>query len=474
MRTPSTLIASPALVVTAAAIAAAFAPCAAAATTPAPGPAITVAVHSASGVPGGYFILTGKPGATANAGTLEIDNRRDKRVVVRLDPVGSLTASTLGSAYTTAGSALSRPAAWTRLQTRQVVLGPHGHVKVPVTTAVPAGTAAGDYLSGISVQALGQERTTRVRGNIAVSSVQRYAVGMLVGVQGPRHSLIQITSARIAREPAGLTFYLHARNAGNVILKNVRGWVLITRGRRTVARRAIGPGTFVTATTIDYPVLVPREQPREGAFYRVRALMRYRGGVARFDNKVTFGHKAAQTQQDFGGPPVSDGRTGIPVWLVVLSFGFAFGLAALGLLLFVRRRRTRGPIVALRALEAAIAEADGEPLSLVRIVDVYNWKPARKLAGAARSRLRPSDALYRLSKYELLVILPGTHADAAEILYADLRSTPADVRVREANNLSAEVLLKRMREPRGAPDEIEVSPEMIQRWTSESKDEQLS
>jgi Bacterial signalling protein N terminal repeat len=474
MRKPSTLIASPALVVIAAATAAAFAPCAAGAATPAPAPAITVGVHSASGAPGSYFVLSGKPGATANAGTLEIDNRRAKRVVVRLDPVGALTASTLGSAYTTAGSALSRPAAWTHLQTRQVVLGPHGHANVPVTTAIPAGTAAGDYLSGLSVQALGQERTTRVRGNIAVSSVQRYAVGMLVAVPGPRHSLIQITSARIARDPAGLTFYLHARNAGNAILKNVRGWVLITRGRRVVARTAIGPGTFVTATSIDYPVLVAREQPREGAFYRVRALMRYRGGVARFDNKVSFGHKAAQAQQDFGGPPVTDGRSGIPVWLVVLAFGAAFVVATVALLLFLRRRRTRGPLVALRALEAAIAEADGDPLSVVRIVDVYDWKPARKLAGAVRTRLRPSDALYRLSKYELLVILPGTHADAAEILYADLRSTPADVRVREVNNLEAEILLKRLREPRGAPDEIELSPEMIQRWTSASKDEQLS
>ena len=470
MRKPSTLIASPALVVTAAAIAAAFAPCAAAA----PAPAITVGVHTASGAPGSYFILSGKPGAAANAGTLEIENRRAKRVVVHLDPVGALTASTLGSAYTTAGAALSRPAAWTRVQPKQVVLGPHGHVKVPVTVAIPSGIAPGDYLSGISVQALGQQRTTRVRGNIAISSVQRYAVGMLVGVPGPRHPLIQITSARVAREPAGLTFYLHARNAGNAILKNVRGWVLVTRGRRTVARTTIGPGTFVTSTSIDYPVLVPREQPREGAFYRVRALMRYRGGVARFDNKVSFGHKAAQTQQDFGGPAVTDGRSGIPVWVVVASFSVAFAAGLAALLLFLRRRRTRGPLVALRALEAAIAEADGEPLSVVRIVDVYDWKPARKLAGAVRSRLRPSDALYRLSKYELLVVLPGTHGDAAEILYAELRSTPADVRVREANGLSAEILLKRLREPRGAPDEIEVSPEMIQRWTSASKDEQLS
>src|SRR3954447_13173786 len=124
MRTPSNLIASPALVVTAAAIAAAFAPCAAAA----PAPAITVGVHSASGSASSYFVLSGAPGGSARAGTLEIDNQRGKRVVVRLDPVGALTASTLGSAYTTGGSALSRQAAWMRLPARRVVLGPHGHV----------------------------------------------------------------------------------------------------------------------------------------------------------------------------------------------------------------------------------------------------------------------------------------------------------------------------------------------------------
>jgi hypothetical protein len=470
MRTPSNLIASPGLVVIAAAIAAAFAPCAAAAPTP----AITVAVHSASGAPNSYFVLSGRPGGAARAGTLEIDNRRSKRVVVRLDPVGALTASTLGSAYTTPGSAISKQAAWMRLPTRRVVIGPRGHVTVPVSISVPPGTAPGDYLSGVSVEALGQRNQTRVRGNIAVSSVQRYAVGLLVDLPGPRRPLIQITSARIAREPAGLSFYLHARNAGNAILKDVRGWVLITRGRRVVARTKIGPGTFVTGTSIDYPVLVPREQPREGASYRVRALMRYHGGIARFDNQVSFGHRAAQAQQDFGGRPLSDGRSGIPVWLVVVAFGVTALVGLLALLLFLRRRRTSGPLVALRALEAALAATEGEPLSLVRIVDVYDWTPARKLAGAVRSRLRPADALYRLSKYELLVILPGTHADAAEILYADVRSTPADVRVREANGLSAEVLLKRLREPRVAPDEIEVSPEMIQRWTSASKDEQLS
>src|SRR3954468_3019870 len=228
MRTPSNLIASPGLVVIAAAIAAAFAPCAAAA----PSPAITVAVHPASGAAGSYFVVAGKPGRPAQAGRLEIDNRRSKRVVVRLDPVAALTASTLGSAYTTPGAAISKQATWMQLPVRRVVLAPHGHATVPVTTVVPDGTAPGDYLSGISVEALGQERETRMRGNIAVSSVQRYAVGLLVNVPGPRSPLPRSASARAAREPAGLTFYLHALNPGNAILKNVRGRVLITRGGR--------------------------------------------------------------------------------------------------------------------------------------------------------------------------------------------------------------------------------------------------
>jgi hypothetical protein len=465
MRIPSTLIASPALL----AILAAIAPAAAASP-----PDITVAVHSASGPGSSYFTLAGRPGGASRAGTLEIDNERRRRVVVRLDPVGALTASTLGSAYTTPGSAVSRQATWIRLPSRRVALAPRAHLSVPVTVALPGGTAPGDYLSGVSVEALGQARKTRMRGNIAISSVQRYAVGVLVDVPGPRHRLITITSARIAREPAGLTFYLHAQNAGNAVLKNVRGQVLITRGRRTVARSKIGPGTFVDGTSIDLPLLVPREQPREGAFYRVRAFMRYRGGIARFDNMVRFGHKAAQAQQDFGGRPLSDGRSGIPVWLVALAFGAASVVGLLALLIFLRRRRTWGPVVALRALEAAIAAADGEPLSLVRLVDIYDWTPARKLAPAVRARLRPTDALYRLSKYELLVIAPGTHADAARILYADFRPEPTDVRVLEANGLTPDILLRRLRQPRRPADEIEVSPEMIQRWSSASKDEQLS
>jgi hypothetical protein len=440
---------------------------------------MTVAVHPASGAVGSYFTVSARAGHPTLAGTLEVRNSRNHRIVVRLDPVRALTASTLGSAYGVASAEELGGAAWIRLPTRRLVLGPRQKATIPVGVNSPPDVRPGDYLSGVSVQAIGPARERRLRGNIAIASVQRYAVGLLVDIPGPRHQEIQITSAKVAREPAGLTFYLHASNTGNAILQNVRGKLLVTRGRRTVARSVIGPGTFVSGTSIDYPLLVPREQPREGAVYRVRAVMRYHGGVARFDNQVSFGHKAAQAQQDFGGRPVTDGRAGTPVWLIVAGgLGALVGLIAL--ILFARRKRTPGPAAARRALEGAItrAAAAHSPLSLVRIVDSAGKVRARKLAAAVRARLRPTDRLYRLGKCELLIVMPSTHVDAARLVCSDLQlplskavgAGRVDIKVVEANGLRAAILLERLREAHVALDELELAPEMIQPWTSASKD----
>jgi hypothetical protein len=453
MRTPSNLIASPALVAIAAALAAAFAPCASAAAPP----AMTVVVHPAAGASGSYFTLSPRPGHSTLAGTLEVRNRRDRRIVVRIDPVASLTASTLGSAYATATPESRGQAAWIRIARRRLVLGPRQKASVPVAVNTPPDVRPGDYLSGISIQAAGPGQERRLRGNVAISSVQRYAVGLLVDIPGPRNPAIRISSAKVTREPAGLTFYLHSTNSGNAILQNVRGRLLVTRGKRTVASAKIGPGTFVTGTSIDYPLLVPKEQPTEGAEYRVRAVMRYHGGVARFDNRVSFGHKAAQAQQDFGGRALPDARSKAPLWLIAAGgIGAFVGLVAL--VLFARRKRTPGSRAARRALEAASARAAAahEPLSLVRVADRSGATSTRKLAVAARSRLRPTDRLYRIGKSELLVVMPVTRQDTARVVCADLplllsRSVAREhvaISVIEANGLRATVLLDRLRESR--------------------------
>jgi hypothetical protein len=309
------------------------------AATAAPAPPMVVVVHPASGEVKSFFDFEARAGQSTSAGTLELKNRLRREVTVLLDPVDGLTASTLGSAYSVRGTPASGPARWTRLSDRRAVLGPRATAKVDVTVLPPEGAKSGDYLSGIGVQALGSERETKPKGNVAISSVQRYAVGLLVRLPGPRHPLIRFTGARVAREAAGVTFYLSARNRGNVVLQDVWGRQTITQGERVVASGPIGPGTFVTGTSIDYPVLTPREHPRERTEYRVRAVMRYRGGIARLDTLVRFGHASAVRQEELGGPDASsDG--GILGFLL----GAVAGAALLGLALFLflwRRRRKR-------------------------------------------------------------------------------------------------------------------------------------
>jgi hypothetical protein len=440
----------------------------------APPPAMTVAVHPASGASSSYFTLSADPGELVQAGTLELRNGRRHAITVRVDPVGAVTASTLGSAYRNAGSALTDQARWIVLPRRRIVLGPRATATLPVAVRLPDGAHAGDYLSGISVEALGQEHETRVRGNVAIASVQRYAVGLFVKVPGPRTELIRLTSARIEREPAGLTFYLDARNDGNSILQRVRGYLLLTRGHRVVARRRIGPGTFVSGTSIAYPLLTPREVPREGAVYRVRALMRYGAGkVARLDTRVRFGHASAKVQEDFGGPHVDEPRTqGGPFTILLAVAALVVALGCLLLVLLARRRRVPGQRMALRALDRALASAraDRVPLSLMRVADFSDEPRPRAVVALVRSRMRRGDRLYRLAKWELLVIAPDTRAETLRAIGRELQRDVSRamgegqvvITAVEAGPRGADELMKRLRDFRAQHlDEIEMTVDSL-------------
>jgi hypothetical protein len=298
---------------------------------------MVVEVHPAAGGTGSFFELSARPGRRAVAGKLELRNRLDRRVRVALNRVDGLTASTLGSAYRLRGSKIHGPTRWIRLSKRRVTLPSRGRRTVTVTVSPRRRARPGDYLSGIGVQALGRRARTKTRGNLAISSIQRYAIGVLVRVPGPRQPLIRFTGARVQREPAGVTFFVSARNRGNAILQGVRGQVTITQGNRLVARKPIGPGTFVTGTSIDYPMLVAGERPTEGTVYRVRAFMRYRAKVARLDTRVRFGSASAQRQAEFG-KSVRDSGSGFLTLLLALVAAAAVLATGTFMLLWLRAR----------------------------------------------------------------------------------------------------------------------------------------
>jgi hypothetical protein len=302
----------------------------------APPSGLVVIPHPASQPGLSYFKLSAKAGSAVQAGSIELRNPSARWVRVVLTPVDGETLGTLGSSYAQPGSRPHGSTLWLRVARRAVALAPGGRVAVGVSVLVPPGAQPGDYLSGISVEALDQHSDSVKRHGVSIASVSRYAIGAEVTLSGPRKPLIQFTGATVQREPAGLAFSLLVRNAGNTILQGVYGGVRITRAGHLVVSRPIEAGTFVAGTAIAYPVTAFHETPPQGTSYRISAWMRYPGGIARLDTSVTFGHRQAVIQQQYGGPPAGGGGT---AWWKIAGIAAVILYSLFATILLARRRR---------------------------------------------------------------------------------------------------------------------------------------
>ena len=399
------------------------------------GPGLEVGVHPASGTPSEYFNVGVRPGTVARAGSLTLTNHTGHALSVRLDPVNGVTDSMLGADYGLAGRASSESTPWIALSSRRVVIPPHRARDVGVGLVVPSSAKAGEYLSGVAVQAQEREQVVSAGRGIRIGESYRYAVGVEIRLPGRRRPAIRLTGVQLTRYPASVVFLLAASNTGNVILKSVHGSVLITRGARRVASQRIEPGTFVSHTQIKLPVLTPHEHPSAGTVYCVRAELVYRGGVTRLHECVKFGRHAAHIQSLY--TPRHHGTGSIP-WITI-------ALAVLAALLLVfasyarRRRRRRYPLsrrATLAALRRALAAGreQEKPLGLIQLdITERSRSLERRLVGALAPTLRASDAIGRTGASTLLVILPATGVEFAEGIAGELhrraqplRSQPPD------------------------------------------------
>ena len=126
-------------------------------------------------------------------------------------------------------------------------------------------------------------------------STTRLVVGVEVQVPGPRNPSITLSGVKTEQRPQGVLLSLSASNLGNVILEDVTGSVVITSEGHVVKELTIEPGTFVSQTSIEYPILlVPCLfcSPPTPTVYHVQATMTYAGGVAQLSQNVTVGGAA--------------------------------------------------------------------------------------------------------------------------------------------------------------------------------------
>jgi hypothetical protein len=386
------------------------------------GPALEVGVHPASGTPSEYFNMGVRPGTAARAGSLTLTNHTGQALNVRLDPVNGVTDSMLGADYGLAGQTTSESTRWISLSSRRVVIPPHGARDVGVSLVVPGSAKPGEYLSGVAIQAQEEERVVSAGRGIRIGESYRYAIGVEIRLPGGHGPAIRLTGVQLTRYPASVVFLLAASNTGNVILKGVHGSVLITTGPRRVASQRIEPGTFVSHTHIELPVLTPHEHPSAGTVYCVRAELVYRGGVARLHECVNFGQHAAHIQSLY--TPRRRGAGSIP-WITIAVAVLAALLLVLGAYAR-RRRRSRYPLsrrATLSALRRALAAGreQGKPLGLIQLdITERSRSLERRLVRALAPTLRASDAIGRTGPSTLLVILPATGIEFAEGLAGEL------------------------------------------------------
>jgi hypothetical protein len=393
----------------------------------APGPP-HIDVHAQQRGPGGYmpvswFIVDGRPGAKRVVGRLLVRNGERRPLRVTIDPVRGVTAKNLGSAYEVRGAHARGAALWTHLSARKLTIGPRSTATIAVSLAVPAGATPGDHLSGIAVEARGEDRAIGGRATAAVASALRFVVGLQVALPGARRPHVVVDDVRVERYPSGVTFVARARNDGNAILHHVRGELVARRDGRTVFKQTLGPGAFITHSELQWEALAGRERPAEGTRYDVNVVLHYAGGDARIARVVTFGKRQARIQQDYLAPGAAPTRTrgGLAMWVIG-----AVGAALLGVVVVVWRVRRRSVLLTraagLRVLTRELAAAsEARPVSVILVAAGEGAAiDADAVAGRIRARVRRSDALCDLSPEALLVIAADTSARAAEGLADDI------------------------------------------------------
>jgi hypothetical protein len=318
-----------------------------------------------STIPVTYFDVRVSKGERVRLGHIRVTNRGAQAVTVVVDPVGASTAANLGFAYDVAGGRDRRPARWIETSAHRLSIAPRRSALIPVTVTVPRHVAPGDHLAGVSIEATGQRQTPASDDQVAVSSAQRYVVGVEMRVPGPRHPHIDLVSAKVDRKPAGVTFLTKAANDGNAILTGVTGNIQVFRAGRRVARTKLGPGTFVTGTRVQVPLLAQAEHPEAGTRYRVRATMHYPGGDATLDDVVVFGRADAERQDEFTqATPAPAPAPENHHWLLVLA---ALALLGIVVALVVRRRRRKRQ--AVPELEDLVEQLRLRGLAVVPVED---------------------------------------------------------------------------------------------------------
>lgn len=288
-----------------------------------------------------YFKLTVPPGHAA-AATAIISNTGDTAETLEIGRSAGITATNGGSAFRPAGAGCSGPGCWVSGLPHTVTLPAHTHEMLNFTVSVPAGTADGQYLSGISAEPAARPQPVKVGSNGKASAqaiiVDQVTVGVAVTV-GQLSTLttrFRIPGVRGAIEGPTARLNIQLDNTGQTFANGTGRATCTTAGKQHAY-------TVFADTVLPHDqALIPVNAPGlpEGATVPCTVSIHYGNGqTVSWAGPVTVPAPPSTRIIHTGpGTYTSVPQGGIPVWAIVLICIGVLILAGIGVLI-VRSRR---------------------------------------------------------------------------------------------------------------------------------------
>lgn len=204
------------------------------------------------GITGSYFQLTLAPGETRELAVL-IANHGTAPLRVRTYPADVYTIINGGFGARLSGEPTGGTTQWVRYPTDVLSIDPGTGVRRTFTLTVPAGAAAGEYITSLVVQ---NEDPATTGTGIAIRQVVRQAIAIAITVPGPLVPGLRIGAARHAGVAGKSILGIEVENTGNVRLRPVAEISISDAVGKVVSTASVPMDSFYagTATLVELPL----------------------------------------------------------------------------------------------------------------------------------------------------------------------------------------------------------------------------
>ena len=300
----------------------------------------TFALKPASPAKHGYFVFTGRPGATIH-GKVRVINVGTAAGRTSLYSVDATTGQTSGAVYRSRQEPRRDVGGWIALGKGAVELGPGQSQVVPFSVRVPSGATPGQHLGGIVAQrSTSSSSATAGKGKQNTFKVRIQALSVIavqVNLPGPKRVKMALSGIKVGDQPGHQSLLLGIGNPGNVLLKGSGSLKVVDHSNRLVQSQSFNLDTFVPETHIGFPVYIQGKALGPGR-YRGTVTIHYRGRS--ITGTYPFTITAANTKQVFGSQATQiapHSSSGGGAALYILAGVSALSLAAAGFF-FMRSR----------------------------------------------------------------------------------------------------------------------------------------